>query len=493
MVPETKDLGGAPDRVPPDEPAHGDRDRRVRRRSRGSSRSRTCSRRSSARSRTSSTSRTRRSSGSTRTRSGSTARSRSTTSTSSSTSSCRSRTTTRSRGFVFGAARPRRRAGRRGRARRDRLPRRLGRGAADRPADGHVRLAPRRLEQRLERDETRRLVAEASGPRCGPRSVGYSQQICRRFSSELLTKCSERRECAPMATAGSLEALRELNRLRVIDALRQRGTASRSELAAAHRALADDHHHARRTTSRRKRPRRRAAARVRSRSGRGRPPTLLRLDPSAGRRRSGSTSTTATSGSRSPTSRRRCSRSSWRGSRRRPRGRDRARRRGRARRRRPRRGRDRPRAGVVGVGSALSGRRPRRHRRLDRDPARLGRAERCRRADASGSTCRSRSTTMRTSARSPRSRSVPAAGLTDVIYVMVSSGIGAGIVLGGQLHRGVDRPRRRARARARTSATAPFAAAGTAAASRPSRRPTRSSICCGRRTGPTSRSATWSS
>ena len=42
-------------RVPADEPAHGDRGRRVRRRSRGSSRSRTCSRRSSARSRTSST------------------------------------------------------------------------------------------------------------------------------------------------------------------------------------------------------------------------------------------------------------------------------------------------------------------------------------------------------------------------------------------------------------------------------------------------------
>ncbi len=34
-----------------------------------------------------------------------------------------------------------------------------------------------------------------------------------------------------MATVGSLEALRELNKLRVIDALRQRGTASRSELA----------------------------------------------------------------------------------------------------------------------------------------------------------------------------------------------------------------------------------------------------------------------
>jgi predicted NBD/HSP70 family sugar kinase/biotin operon repressor len=82
-----------------------------------------------------------------------------------------------------------------------------------------------------------------------------------------------------MATAGSLEALRELNRLRVIDALRQRGTASRSEIArqtglsrttvttlvndlqarglVVEQPLVEIH-------------------------GRGRPPTLLRLDPSVG-------------------------------------------------------------------------------------------------------------------------------------------------------------------------------------------------------------------
>jgi len=82
-----------------------------------------------------------------------------------------------------------------------------------------------------------------------------------------------------MATAGSLEALRELNRLRVIDALRQRGTASRSEIArqtglsrttvttlvndlqarglVVEQPLLEIH-------------------------GRGRPPTLLRLDPSVG-------------------------------------------------------------------------------------------------------------------------------------------------------------------------------------------------------------------
>jgi predicted NBD/HSP70 family sugar kinase len=82
-----------------------------------------------------------------------------------------------------------------------------------------------------------------------------------------------------MATAGSLEALRELNRLRVIDALRQRGTASRSDIArqtglsrttvttlvndlqarglVVEQPLLEIH-------------------------GRGRPPTLLRLDPSVG-------------------------------------------------------------------------------------------------------------------------------------------------------------------------------------------------------------------
>ena len=56
MVPETQGPRRASDRVPAHEPAHRDRVRRVRGRWRGSSRSRTCSRRSSARSRTSSTS-----------------------------------------------------------------------------------------------------------------------------------------------------------------------------------------------------------------------------------------------------------------------------------------------------------------------------------------------------------------------------------------------------------------------------------------------------
>lgn len=82
-----------------------------------------------------------------------------------------------------------------------------------------------------------------------------------------------------MATAGSLEALRELNRLRVIDALRQRGTASRSEIAR-HTGLS-------RTTVTTLVSDLQARGLVVEQpfgeaQGRGRPPTLLRLDPSVG-------------------------------------------------------------------------------------------------------------------------------------------------------------------------------------------------------------------
>ena len=82
-----------------------------------------------------------------------------------------------------------------------------------------------------------------------------------------------------MATAGSLEALRELNRLRVIDALRERGTASRSEIAR-HTGLS-------RTTVTTLVSDLQAKGLVVEQpfaevQGRGRPPTLLRLDPSVG-------------------------------------------------------------------------------------------------------------------------------------------------------------------------------------------------------------------
>jgi predicted NBD/HSP70 family sugar kinase len=85
-----------------------------------------------------------------------------------------------------------------------------------------------------------------------------------------------------MATVGSLEALRELNRLRVIDALRRHGTASRTDLAR-HTGLS-------RTTVATLVAELQGRGLVVEQSGeaqagpvgRGRPPILLRLDPSAG-------------------------------------------------------------------------------------------------------------------------------------------------------------------------------------------------------------------
>ena len=86
-----------------------------------------------------------------------------------------------------------------------------------------------------------------------------------------------------MATVGSLEGLRELNRLRVIDALRRRGTASRSELARATglsrttvTTLVTELQGRGLVVEQPPPASRRRAA------GRGRPPILLRLDPSAG-------------------------------------------------------------------------------------------------------------------------------------------------------------------------------------------------------------------
>ena len=88
--------------------------------------------------------------------------------------------------------------------------------------------------------------------------------------------------CVPDDVAeGSLEALRERNRMRVIDALRHRGTATRSELARSTglsrttiaTLLADLQSRGLVVET----------AEVESRAGgRGRPPALLRLDPSAG-------------------------------------------------------------------------------------------------------------------------------------------------------------------------------------------------------------------
>ena len=278
----------------------------------------------------------------------------------------------------------------------------------------------------------------------------------------------------------------------MIDALRQRGTASRSEIARLTGPLADDDH-----VARHRPPGERASSSSSRRrlepQGRGRPPTLLRLDPSAGavvgiyfdhrhlRVAVADLSSTVLA-------------EQWARARRRPRG------------RRPRSTpppssstscSPRPgshAAGVVGVGiGTLRAGRPvdgtvgstvilpgwaglnaadELTRRLELPVAVDNDANLGALAEVSFGAGR---------------------GLTDVIYVMVSSGIGAGIVLGGRLHRGATGLAGELGHVLVRRATAPSAGAGTAAASRPWPRPTRCSTCCGRLTGPTSRSASWSS
>ena len=103
---------------------------------------------------------------------------------------------------------------------------------------------------------------------------------------------------------GSLEALRRANRLRVVDALRREGSASRSDLmritglsrTTITTLLGDLQERGMVVESEVRRPR----------GGRGRPAMLLRLGRRPARRW-GSTSATATCGSRSPTCPRRCS------------------------------------------------------------------------------------------------------------------------------------------------------------------------------------------
>src|SRR5262249_61595609 len=87
---------------------------------------------------------------------------------------------------------------------------------------------------------------------------------------------------AAVRRAGSLEGLRERNKGRVIDALRRRGTASRSELAretglsrTTITSLVSD-------LQQRGLVVEQPAGDAGIEPGRGRPPTLLRLDPSAG-------------------------------------------------------------------------------------------------------------------------------------------------------------------------------------------------------------------
>ena len=123
--------------------------------------------------------------------------------------------------------------------------------------------------------------------------------------------------------------------------------------------------------------------------------------------------------------------------------------------RRPR-PRDRRRHGPPGADRS----RDRRGRRRPRScPAGSASTRPPRRARASG--CRSRSRTTPTSARSPSSSGVPAKGKSEVAYIKVSTGIGAGLIsrraapARGRRHGGRDRPHRDRRGRARVPVRQP--------------------------------------
>ena len=106
---------------------------------------------------------------------------------------------------------------------------------------------------------------------------------------------------------------------------------------------------------------------------------------------------------------------------------------------RARRGRVPIATSVIGVGHGAAGAdRPGHRRGAGRlDPPRLGRRRRGRARRALASGCRSRSRTTPTSARSPSSSGAPAKGRSEVVYIKVSSGIGAGLISGGRLQHGV--------------------------------------------------------
>ena len=70
------------------------------------------------------------------------------------------------------------------------------------------------------------------------------------------------------------------------------------------------------------------------------------------------------------------------------------------------------------------------------DPAGLERRRRRRHAARASPGCRSRSATTPTSARSPNVGTASAQGVDDFVYVMLSDGVGAGLVLGGRLYEG---------------------------------------------------------
>src|SRR5262245_52923403 len=85
-----------------------------------------------------------------------------------------------------------------------------------------------------------------------------------------------------VTTTGSLEGLRERNKLRVIEALRQQGTASRSDLARLTGLSRTTITSLVTALQRRGLVVEQAGGSGPEPQGRGRPPPLLRLDPSAG-------------------------------------------------------------------------------------------------------------------------------------------------------------------------------------------------------------------
>ena len=221
-VPRPRDEGPrrAAGRVPADEPAHGDRRRRVRRdaghrHARGPARG--DRRRDRRRVRPA---RTSRSSGSTTTRSASTARSRSTTSTSSSRPRSRRRTTTRSAASssACSAARPRRATRSTSTACASRSPRSRARASSSstvefppRPAEEELAAEGERLRSYTRRTLTRPLptaFAEPTAPPAWPRPRGFPRperlergvRLCSRRRALRWRRSSPSSACARSAT-----------------------------------------------------------------------------------------------------------------------------------------------------------------------------------------------------------------------------------------------------------------------------------------------------
>ena len=316
--------------------------------------------------------------------------------------------------------------------------------AADEPGSaGHERgLGLRRHGVNLPRRPPRARPARVSQ---GPEKTRLNPGRC--FLQTLDKPASDRRGSHP-AMSGSLESLRELNRLRIVDALRHDGTASRADIARQ-TGLSPS------TVSTVIAELQRAGLVVESTlapAGRqGRPPAQLALDPSAGAAVGIDFDHDKIRVAVSDLARTVLAEASVRLD----------------------VDHDAPRAlehaselvaqvldeagvdseRVLGAGMALPG--PVDHARgaLHSSPILSGWATWTPpRSSSSGSTCRCISTTTPTSARSPRSRSAPGATFASAAYIQMSSGIGAGLIVDGRALPRAPRDRRRDRPRARRGA-----------------------------------------